>query len=171
MFGYLEHVLVSSCHGLTPPPADINRIRTEQMPAYLEWYAKMEASRTDALRVLTDRFIKLLKSHSQVPHAVREDLCRQLNELRPWRNALCHGAWFGVSADGVGSLNHYYNESERVMMFPQKVALEDLADLRARLVDTIFRVTEAASVAGHHSVLAAVLPRRYEPRNAPPERE
>ena len=49
------------------------------------------------------------------------------------------------------------------------VTEEELADLRARIVDTIVRVAEAASVASYTSPTAAVLPRKYESRNARPE--
>lgn len=49
------------------------------------------------------------------------------------------------------------------------VTEEELANLRARIVDTIVRVAEAASAAGYTSPTAAALPRKYEPRNAAPE--
>ena len=92
MFGNLEHALSSACHALTAPPADPARIRPEQVPAYLEWHARVEASRTDAMRVLTGRLVKLLKKDGRVPHTVRANLRERLDALRPWRNALCHGA-------------------------------------------------------------------------------
>ena len=171
MFGDLEDTLTSACYGLTKPPAHPSNLRAEQVPAYLEWYARVEASRTDAMRVATDRFVRLLKEGGRVPHTVRDEIRSQLEELRRWRNALCHGAWHGFSGDGAGVLSHYYMEKKRVVRFPPMVAVKDLADLRARIVDTIVRITEAASVAGHDSAIAVVLPRRYEPRNVPPERE
>ena len=37
-------------------------------------------------------------------------------------------------------------------------------------LDTTIRVAEAASVAGAGFALAAAMPRRYEPRNVPPDR-
>ena len=164
MFGDPENTLVSACYGLTRPPADPAAIRPEQVPAWLEWYAGVEAIRTDALRVLADRFIKLLGKDGRVPHAVRA----LLDGLIPWRNALCHGAWFGFSTDGAAVLSHFYRDGDRVMQFPAMVTVEELARLRAGIVDTVVRVSEAAAVAGHRSVVAAVLPHRYEPRNAPP---
>jgi len=171
MFGDLEDTLTSACYGLTRPPAHPNDLRPEQVPAYLAWYARVEASRTDAMGVATDRFFELLRNDGRVPHAVRDKLRTQLDELRRWRNALCHGAWHGFSGAGAGVLSHYYMEDKRVVRFPSMVALNDLADLRIRIVDTIVRVTEAASVAGYNSAMAAVFPRQYEPRNVPPERE
>ena len=120
--------------------------------------------------VLTERLGKLLKKDGRVPHADRADLRKRLDELRHWRNALCHGAWFGFSGDGAGVLSHYYREGKRVVKFPTMVTLEDLADLRARIVDATLRVAEMSSVAGSSSALAVVLRRKYEPRNREPER-
>ena len=123
------------------------------------------------MRVLTDRLIKLLKKDGRVPHTVRNDLRERLDELRPWRNALCHGAWLGFSGDGAGVLSHHYKDGDRVTRFQPLVTVEELADLRARIVDTILRLAEVASIAGYTSATAAALPRKYEPRNAPPEPE
>ena len=170
MFGGLEDTLTSACYGLMKPPSPPTNLRPEQVPAHLEWYAKVEASRTDAMRVATDRFVKLLKDDRRVPHMVRDELRAQLEELRRWRNALCHGAWHGFSGAGAGVLSHYYMEDKRPVRFPPMVALNDLAALRVRIVDTIVRVTEAASVAGAGFALTA-MPRMHEPRNVPPKRE
>ena len=167
-FGYLEHELVLACDALTPPPALPQNLDREQVPGYLEWYRKLQARRTDTLRVLTDRLGKLLKKDSRVPHSVRTDLSRELDELRPWRNALCHGAWFGVESDGAGSLCHYYKEEGLVLRFQSRVTLRELIDLRARIVDTIFRLAEVSGVAGSNSALPTVMRRMYEPLNVPP---
>ena len=53
----------------------------------------------------------------------------------------------------------------------QRFEISGLADLRARIVDATIRVAEVSGVAGSNSVLAAVMPRKYQPRNAPPEGE
>ena len=148
MFGDLENTLVSACYGLTKPPADPAAIRPEQVPAWLEWYAGVEAIRTDAMRVLSDRFIKLLGKDGHVPHAVRVQLRARLDGLIPWRNALCHGVWFGFSGDGAAVLSHLYRDGDLVMQFPARVTVEELARLRARTVDAVVRVSEAAAVAG-----------------------
>ena len=171
MFGKLENTLTSACYALTTPPASPDSIPPDQIKAYLEWYARVEASRTDTMHVLTGRFGKLLKKDGRVPHNVRTDLRRRLDELRLWRNALCHGTWFGYSEDGAGVLSHYYKEGDRIIRFQPLVTLNEFADLRARIVDTIIRLTEAASIAGYDSALTTALPRKYEPRNTPPEPE
>ena len=161
---------VSTCYSLTAPPANPSDLTSEQVPAYLKWYAEVEKFRADAMYDLTERFGKLLKEDGRVPHAVRAGLRERLDELRRWRNALCHGAWFGFSGDGAGVLSHYYREDKRIARFPPMVTEQMLADLRARIVDATLRVAEASSVAGSHAALAVVLRREHEPRNREPER-
>ena len=111
------------------------------------------------------------------PHAVRERLFADLTELRPWRNALCHGAWLDVDEDGCGHLEHFYPDPEDgvpVAFEPRRIATKDLADVRARTADVMIRVAEAASVsgppdtglAGHGYTLAVELPRLRVPRSA-----
>ena len=170
-FGYLENTLVSACYSLTAPPADPGNMQDEQIPALLQWYREVEAFRADSLHVLAGRFDKLLKKDGRVPHTVRNGLRKQLDELRHWRNALCHGAWFGFSGDGAGVLSHYFMENKQAIRFPPTVALKDLAELRARIVDATIRVEETASVAGSGSAAATVFRRQFEPRNSPPEFE
>ena len=170
-FGYLENELTSACYTLTAPPADFSDLRPNQIEAHLEWYAKVESYRADAMFDLIDRFDELLRQDGRVPHTVRTELRGRLDEIRTWRNALCHGAWFGFSGAGAGVLSHYYREGNRIVQFPPMVTLKDLADLRARTVDATTRVAEASSVAGSGSTLAVVLPRKFEPRNREPEQK
>ena len=150
--------MTSACYSSTLPPARLDNIRPEEIETYLKWYVRVETFRTDAMDVLTSRFGKLLKKNGRVPHAVRTALRRRLDELRPWRNALCHAAWLGLDADGSGVLDHYYMEDKRVMRFQSRVTLKNSADLRARIVDATIRVAEASCVAGSTSALAAVIP-------------
>ena len=171
MFGKLEESLISACYGLTKPPAEPSSLRPEQMQAHLEWYAKVEGFKTDAMGAATNRFLSLLKKDGRVPESVRDELRAQFDELRRWRNALCHGAWFRVSGDGAGALWHHYKENKQVVRFPPTVTSNDLAELRARILENMLRISEAASVTGYDTVVAAVFPRKFEPRNAPPERE
>ena len=135
------------------------------------WYAKVESYRADSMFDLSGRFDELLREDGRVPHTVRTELRARLDELRTWRNALCHGAWFGFSRDCAGVLSHYYREGKRIVQFPPMVRPKDLADLRARIVDATIRVVEASSVAGTGSSLAVVLARQFEPRNREPLQE
>ena len=172
-FGYLENELTSACYMLTAPPADFSDLQPDQVEAHLMWYAKVEGYRADAMFALTERFDELLREDGRVPDTVRTDLRGRLDELRTWRNALCHGAWFGFSGAGAGVLSYYYRERKRTVQFPPMVTLKDLVDLRARIVDATIRVVEASAVAGSGSgsALAVVLARKFEPRNRESEQE
>ena len=105
-FGYLENELTSACYLPTAPPADLGNLQPDQAEAHLKWYAKVEGYRADAMFALIDRFDELLREDGRVSHTVRAELRRLLDELRMWRNALCHRAWFGFSGAGAGVLSH-----------------------------------------------------------------
>ena len=107
----------------------------------------------------------------------REDLVALLHELRPWRNALCHGAWLSVDEDGSGRLKHVYRDEGLPAGFERDVDVKRLCDVRGRTVDVTIRIAEAASATGlAHThmggidyALATVMPRMYEPRPSPSE--
>ena len=170
-FGYLEDVLASTCYALLATPENATSARDEGDEAVSRWFNRMTRSQTDSMHGLTRELDRVLREDQRVPHAVREDLVTRLNKLRPWRNALCHGAWLGFGDDGSATLHHLYNDDGVPVAFPSKITLKDLSDIRARTVDTTIRVAEAASIGGAGFALATVLPRKYEPRNAPPEQE
>ena len=168
-FGYLETVLVSARHSLTGPPADLGELDANGFEALLKWNAKRESVRTDSLHALACRLDGLLGANEWVPCAVRDDLDKRLEELRPWRNALCHGTWLGFDANGSGRLMHFHRvhffetvKNKQVARFqPTTVSLKELADLLSRIADTTLRVVEACSVAGVHSAQVAALPRIF----------
>ena len=89
--------------------------------AVSKWFNRIKRSRTDGLGALTSEFAKILKEDGKVPHHVREDLVDRLNELRPWRNALCHGAWLGFGEGGSGELRHYHSFECVPVAFPPEV--------------------------------------------------
>lgn len=169
-FGQLEHTLALTCYTLLATGERAAEVRDAGDEAFAQWYERIERSQTDSMHRLTGELKNVLTEAGVVPHAVREDLVARLNELRPWRNALCHGAWFSVDKDGSASFHHMYRHQGVPVRFPPVVTLKDLSDIRARTVDVIFQVTEAASVAGAGFALT-VMPRMYEPRNTPSEPE
>ena len=122
-FGNLENELTAACYALTAPPADFGDLQPDQIEAHLKWYAKVEGYRADAMFALVKRYDELLRKDGRVPHTVRTELHRRLDGLRTWRNALCHGAWFGFSGDDAGYLSHYYRDGERVVQFSPTVTL------------------------------------------------
>ena len=177
-FGYLEHILASTCYALLATGARAAALlEADDNAALSEWWKRLVGSRTDSLYRLTRELENVLTEAGLVPRAVREDLVTRLDELRPWRNALCHGAWLSVDENGSAHLEHVYKYDGLPAGFERNVDVKRLSDLRARTVDVTIRIAEAASVAGpaytHMGgagyALATVMPRMHEPRNAPPE--
>lgn len=171
-FGHLEQMLGSACYALLIAP--------EQMEAFLEsptgkaasrWVERTRKTWVDALHGLISEFDRGLRDARRIPHAVREGLVADLRLLRPWRNALCHGAWLDVDEDGCGHLVHFFLDDGALAAFePRKITLQGLSDVRARTLDVTIRVVEAASVSGPlltpsgvaNYALGADLPRMHE---------
>ena len=179
-FGYLEHILASTCYALLATrERAVALLEANDHEAMRRWTKRLLHSQTDSMHRLTLELDRVLNETGVAPGAVREDLVARLNELRPWRNALCHGAWLSVAEDGSGFLEHVYRYDGLPAGFERNVDVKCLSDIRARTVDITIRIAEAASVAGpaytHVAgagyALATVMPRMYEPRNAPPEPE
>ena len=177
-FGYLEHILASTCYAfLATGERAAALLEADDREGMRRWIKRLVHSQTDTLRPLTIELGRVLDEAGLVPRAVREDLLACLDELRPWRNALCHGAWLSVAEDGSACLEHVYRYEGLPAGFERNVDVKRLSDIRARTVDVTIRIAEAASVAGpaytHMGgagyALATVMPRMYEPRNAPPE--
>ncbi len=178
-FGYLEHILTSTCFALLATgERAVTLLEANDHAALSEWCKRLLDSRTDSLYRLTRELEKVLPETGLVPNAVRGDLVARLDDLRLWRNALCHGAWLSVDEDGSARLEHLYKDDEGLpVAFEREVDVKLLSDVRARTVDITIRIAEAASaigpahspMAGAGYALATVMPRMYEPRNAPPE--
>ena len=148
-FGYLEHILASTCHALLATgERAIALLETNDDAAMRRWTKRLVHSKTDAMHLLTRELDRVLDEAGLVPHAVREELVARLDELRPWRNALCHGAWISVADDGSARLDHVYRYEGLPAGFERDFTVKDLSDIRARAVDITVRILEAASVAG-----------------------
>ena len=179
-FGYLEHILASTCYALLATgERAVALLEANDHEAMRRWTKRLLHSQTDSLRPLTLELDRVLDEAGLVPRAVREDLVARLDELRPWRNALCHGAWLSVAEDGSVRLEHIYRYEGLPAGFERNIDVKRLSNIRARTVEITIRIAEAASIAGpaytHVAgagyALATVMPRMYEPRNAPPEPE
>ena len=108
-FGYLEHILASTCHALLATGERAAALlETNDLPAMRRWTKRLSHSKTDTMHLLTRELGRVLDEAGLVPHAVREELVARLSDLRPWRNALCHGAWISVADDASACLDHVY---------------------------------------------------------------
>ena len=171
-YGHLEQMLGSACYALLIAPENVEAFLQSPMGnAASRWIERIRRTWVDALHGLISEFDRGLHEAGRIPHAVREGLVADLKLLRPWRNALCHGAWLDVDEDGCGHLVHFFLDGGAPVNFePWKITLQDLSDIRARTVDVTIRVTEAASASGPlhtpsavaNFALGADLPRMHE---------
>lgn len=166
-FGYLEKILADTCYCLLAAGTGATELAHASEDKIRRWRNRVLRSQTDSLRGLTIELDRVLKEDGRVSFHVRERLVDGLEELRPFRNAVCHGAWLGIDEDGSGSFHHLYKDDGFAAAFKRRLGIRELADMRARAVDLTFRIAEAASVAGAGFALATVMARKYEPRNAP----
>ena len=148
-FGYLEHILASTCYALLATgERAVALLEADDHAAMRRWTRRLLRSQTDSLRPLTLELGRVLDEAGLVPRTVREDLVARLDELRPWRNALCHGAWLSIDDDGSARLEHLYRDDDLPVAFERNVDVKRLSDVRDRTVDVTIRIAEAASVAG-----------------------
>ena len=168
-FGYLEKILADTCYSLLATGTRAKELVSASDEEVRLWYNRVLRSQTDSLHGLTVELDRVLKEDGRVSFSVRENLVDRLEELRPFRNAVCHGAWLGMNEDGSASFHHVYKDDGIAVAFERTLGIQELADIRARTVDITFRIAEAASVAGAGFALAAVMARKYEPRNTPPQ--
>ena len=167
-FGYLEHVLTKTCYTLLATAGSAADLVDENGKVLYRWYQRADRAQTDSLYGLTRELERILGEDPKISCTLRENLVEQLDELRFWRNAICHGAWLQVDKDGSASLHHMYKHEGVPFAVRPSFSREDLSDIYSQTVDVTFRVIEAASIAGAGFALAVVLPREYEPRNATP---
>ena len=155
-FGYLEHILASTCYALLATGERAAALLyADDADALSQWYNRLIRSQIDSMRGLTLEFDRVLRENGRVPHLVREVLVERLKEPRPWRNAICHGAWLSIDEDGLAHFQHLYLEEGVPVAFEPKFTLNDLSDIRGRTADTTFRVAELASIAGPDDSYAA----------------
>ena len=179
-FGYLEYILASTCYALlTTGERAKALLDAGDDNALSEWFKRVTRTHVDSLHGLTREFDRVIHESSRIPHNVRENLVERLKELKPFRNALCHGAWLSIDDNGLAHLHHVFPYEGIWAGFEPEFTIKDLSDIRGRTVDTIFQIAEVASIAGPDNTYAAGpgftlvtdMPRHYEPGSTPAERE
>ena len=180
VFGYLEYILASTCYALLATGERAKALMdADDDRAISQWFNRIQRTQVDSMYGLILEFERVMCESNRVPHKVREDLVERLKELKPWRNALCHGAWLSIKDDGLPHLQHVYLYEGIPAGFEPKITIKDLTNIRIQTVETIFRIAEVASIAGPDNTYAAgpgftlitAMPRQYEPGNDPAERK
>lgn len=95
------------------------------------WLARMDHVATDSLGTLIDRLERTL---IRAEHA-DPDLIAQLNEVKGWRNLLCHAAWQPTAAGSWQPV--FVNTGGEI--FDSTLTVEDLRAIRAMTMDSARR--------------------------------
>ena len=143
---HLEDMLARAHFGLTGSRAFANM--DEARAAFPEWEKALRASLTDSLGPLTEKLGKALRDDDRVADEVAANVLSRLNDLRVWRNALCHGAWQGFAADGSTSLRHFRHGADGPELLENRLTIEEIASIRAETVRLTVDVVDIVSAAG-----------------------
>ena len=103
---------------------------------------------TDSLGPLTAKLGRAFRDDDRVADDVAAGILARLNELRVWRNALCHGAWQGFAADGSASLRHFRNGADGPEVLENRLTIEEISSIRAEAVSLTVDVVDIVSAAG-----------------------
>ena len=91
---------------------------------------------------------KAFKDDDRVPDEVLGAFLARLDEVRVWRNALCHGAWQGFREDGTVGLRCFRRGDEGPERLEDRLSVETLSSIRAATVDLTADLADILSAAG-----------------------
>lgn len=106
-FSHLEDMLARAYFGLTGSREYDDMDQAEA--AFPQWEKDLKASLTDSLYSLISKLRKAFNDDDRVSDDFARGILDRLDELRVWRNALCHGAWQDFDRDGSAALRHFRN--------------------------------------------------------------
>ena len=120
----------------------------EAEAAYPQCEKDLRASLTDTLGPLTSKLRMAFRDDDRVPDDFAGGFLARLDELRVWRNALCHGAWQGFEADGSTSLRHFKKGDDGPELLTNRLTIEDISSIRAETVALTVDAVDIVSAAG-----------------------
>ena len=145
-FSHHEDMMARAWFGLTATRQFEDMEQAEA--AFPRWEKALKESLTDSLRSLTDKLKKAFNDDDRVPDEVAGAFLTRLDELRVWRNALCHGAWQGFREDGSVGLRYFSRGDEGPERLEDRLSVETLSSIRAATVDLTADLVDILSAAG-----------------------
>ena len=145
-FSHLEDMMARAWYGLTATREfeDMEQAKA----AFPEWEKALKESLTDSLHSLTRKLRKAFNDDHRVPDDIAGACLARLDELRVWRNALCHGAWQGFDDDGSVGLRHFRRSDDGPESLENRLSVETLSAIRAAAVDLTADLVDILSAAG-----------------------
>ena len=147
-FSHLEDMMARAWFGLTATHEFEDMEQAEA--AFPEWEKALKESLTDSLHSLTKKLTKAFHDDNRVPDERAGACLARLDEVRVWRNALCHGAWQGFREDGSVGLRHFRRGDEGPESLENPLNVETLSSIRAATVDLTADLVDILSAAGVH---------------------
>ena len=145
-FSCLEDMMARAWFGLT---ATRQFGDMEQAEAALpQWEKALKESLTDSLRSLTDKLKRAFKDDGRVPDEVTGAFLARLDELRVWRNALCHGAWQDFREDDSVGLRYFRRCDAGPEGLEDRLSVETLCSIRAATIDLTADLVDILSAGG-----------------------
>ena len=145
-FSHLEDMMARAWFGLTATREfeDMEQAET----AFPEWEKAVKETLTDSLYSLRKKLNKAFEDDDRVSNEVADAYLARLDELRVWRNALCHGAWQGFQEDGSVGLRHFTRRDKEPESLENCLSVETLFSIRAATVDATADLVDILSAAG-----------------------
>lgn len=145
-FSHLEDMMARAWFGLTASREFEDMEQAEV--AFPDWEKALKGSLTESLHSLARKLKKAFNEDDRVPNEVAGAFLARLDELRVWRNALCHGAWQGFQDDGSVDLRHFRRTAEGPESLENRLSVETLSSIRAATVDLTADLVDILSAAG-----------------------
>ncbi len=108
-FGFLEDTLTRTYFALTATRR--YKCKEEVEKVFEEWKKSLELSLTDSLGNLINKIDKAFKDDDRFSEDIRSAVVDRLNEVRVWRNALCHGTWDSFAENGDSAHLRYFRKT------------------------------------------------------------
>ena len=109
-FGFLEDTLARTHFALTATRQYEGMAEVEAR--FQKWAEELQLSLTESLHDLIGRINKAFKDDDRISEETRKTVVEQLNEVRVWRNALCHGAWDSFAEDGDSAHLRFFRKTQ-----------------------------------------------------------
>ena len=145
-FSHLEDMMARAWFGLTATREFEDMEQAEA--AFPEWEKALKETLSDSLHSLSKKLNKAFGDDNRVSNEVADAYLARLDELRVWRNALCHGAWQGFHEDGTVGLRHFRRGNEGPESLENRLSVETLFSIRAATVEATADLVDILSTAG-----------------------